>query len=73
MSIECLERREAVWQIRCNELKDLLGQAEIFEPMNPQVAQRHLRWKLLAHQLLGCQRQQDLAAVSSRQEPRDST
>ena len=73
MSMECLERREAGWQVGGNQLKDLLGQAEIFEMMDPQVAQRRVGRELLAHQLLGGQRQQDLAAVAGRQEPRDST
>jgi hypothetical protein len=72
MSIECLERREAGWQVGGDQLKNLLGQAEIFEAMDSQVAQRHLRRELLAHQLFGGQREQDLAAMAGRQEPRDS-
>ena len=50
---------------------DLLAVGEILEPMLAQVAQRHIRRQLLAHQLLGGQREQGLPAVGGGEQPGD--
>jgi hypothetical protein len=68
--VQGVERGKGRWQVGSDELKDLIGQAEVFEPLRAQIAQRRVERELLAHQLLSGEREQDLAAVPGIQEPR---
>src|SRR6266545_6261622 len=50
-------------QVGRDELEDLLGMAKVFERVRAEIAHADRRRQLIAHQLLGRQREQDLAAV----------
>ena len=53
--VERLERWELGREVGGAELEALLGAAEVFQTVGAQVAQRHLRRQLIAHQLGGRQ------------------
>ena len=68
--IERLERREVDREIGRNELKDALRSDQVLQSPLAHVAQRDIGRKMIAHQFLGGQRQQDLSAVRCFHQPR---
>jgi hypothetical protein len=50
--VERVQRRKGCRQIGGDELEDLLGQAEVFQAVRAEVAQRRVGRQVLAYQLL---------------------
>ena len=61
--------RKLRWQLGGEELEDPLRPEEVLQVPLTEVHQARAQRKLIAHQLLGRQREQRLAPVTSRQEP----
>src|SRR6266545_1479602 len=72
MLVEGSERREIRPQVMRDELKNALGVGQVFELVVTQVVQLRVRRQLLAHQLCHGQREQDLAAMTGSQQPRNA-
>ena len=51
-------------ELRVTELEDVLGTAEVLQPVQPEVGERHAGRKPVADEVGGRARDQDLAAVS---------
>ena len=67
--VEGLERREVGAEIGSDDLKDALRPDQVLQASLAHVAQHDIRREMVADQLLGRQRQEDLAAVPGRHQP----
>ena len=70
--VERAQRREVVREAGRDELVHALGTSKVPQAMLPQIAQTRLRGEIAEHQIGRRARDEDLAAVSDRQQPGDA-
>ena len=70
--VERAQRRKVCSKAGREQLIDLLRAREVFEPMRAQIAQACLWWKRALHEISRDTRDEHLAAVADRQQPRDA-